>query len=95
MDTSDSQRTPLTASSQFIQADDDDDYDEENMPGFTNPVLASPVADKGKTRAHEPEQLAPPSSSGPSGLSGNIGSSSNTAPQATRSTVGGVRVETR
>ena len=95
MDTSDSQRTPLTASSQFIQADDDDDYDEENMPGFTNPALASPVADKGKTRAYVPEQLAPPSSSGPSGLSGNIGSSSNTAPQATRSTVGGVRVETR
>ncbi|KAL1696867.1 hypothetical protein GGG16DRAFT_42034 [Schizophyllum commune] len=95
MDTSDSQRTPLTASSQLIQADDDDDYDEENMPGFTNPALASPVADKGKTRAHEPEQLAPPSSSGTSGLSGNIGSSSNTAPQATRSTVGGVRVETR
>ncbi|KAF9000688.1 hypothetical protein BDQ17DRAFT_661996 [Cyathus striatus] len=93
----DSARTPLTASSQFIQPDDDDDLDESSIPGFTHPSLAqSPnPADKGKARAYESEQLAAPSN-GASPLSGNIGSSSGQAPRAaTRQTVGGVRVETR
>ncbi|KAF5359763.1 hypothetical protein D9756_003247 [Leucocoprinus leucothites] len=98
----DSATTPLTsAHSQFIQADDDDDFDEDNLPGFSHPTLAqSPqIPDKGKTRAREPEQLAPPSgtmqSSSPV-LSGNIGSSSSNAQRApSRQTVGGLRVETR
>ncbi|KAF8896413.1 hypothetical protein BD779DRAFT_1433651 [Infundibulicybe gibba] len=94
----DSSRTPLTASSQFIQADDDDDLDEENMPGFTHPSLQAEQAQpKGKSRVHEPEQLAPPSGNGYSqsaGLSGNIGSGSATQTPA-RQTIGGVQVETR
>ncbi|TFK40162.1 hypothetical protein BDQ12DRAFT_602144 [Crucibulum laeve] len=100
----DSDRTPLTATSQFIQAvDDDDDLDEENIPGFSHPgMVQSPqFPDKGKGRARVPEQLAPPSSANgalanPS-LSGNIGSlNGQGAPRtATRQTVGGVQVETR
>ncbi|KAF8623677.1 hypothetical protein AX17_007375 [Amanita inopinata Kibby_2008] len=96
----DSARTPLTASSQFIQADDDDDLDEENIPGFSHPTLSpSPrLQDKGKGRARGSDQLAP--ASGNDGatdatLSGNIGSSPNGASRPTRQTVGGVRVETR
>ncbi|KIK10181.1 hypothetical protein K443DRAFT_670807 [Laccaria amethystina LaAM-08-1] len=103
----DSARTPLTATSQFIQADDDDDdFDEENIPGFAHPALASPqspppLTNKGKGRARfEPEQLAPSANGRPgtSGLSGNIGSVSSqgtTGKGATRQTIGGVRVETR
>ncbi|KAI0635977.1 Yip1-domain-containing protein [Trametes polyzona] len=93
--------TPLTSTSQFIEADDDD-LDEEAIPGFTHPGLASSphspaAADKGKARA--PEQLAPPSGSGSANVSGNIGTPVNgSAPsgqRANRRTVGGVRVETR
>ncbi|CDO70659.1 hypothetical protein BN946_scf184756.g26 [Trametes cinnabarina] len=86
--------TPLTSTSQFIEADDDD-LDEDSIPGFTHPGLATsprtpgPAApDKGKARA--PEQLAPPSDSGygPSaagGVSGNIGTPANgTAPAGGR-----------
>ncbi|KAJ7475925.1 hypothetical protein FB451DRAFT_1339067 [Mycena latifolia] len=89
--------TPHSAHSQFIQADDDDDLDEESIPGFSHPTLPQSPAppSKGKGRAREPEQLAPPSSANgrasPS-LSGNIGSG---APRPTRSTVGGVQVERR
>ena len=104
--------TPLTSTSQFIEAGeqpvrwlgiplnirlpDDDDLDEESIPGFTQPGLVpsphSPVPDKGKARA--PEQLAPPSGSG--SISGNIGTPVNgSASQSNRRTVGGVRVETR
>ncbi|TEB25179.1 Yip1-domain-containing protein, partial [Coprinellus micaceus] len=97
-------RTPLTASSQFIQADDDDDLDDDNIPGFTHPALAqapkTPL-DKGKSAArYEPEQLAAPTGNlrgeGSSNLSGNIGSSSQ-GPQRgpNRQTLGGVQVETR
>ncbi|KAG6862525.1 hypothetical protein C0995_000073 [Termitomyces sp. Mi166 len=90
--------TPLTSNSQFIQADDDDDLNDDDIPGFTHPGLATPV-DKGKGKAREPEQLAPPSiaggtSSSPA-LSGNIGSSTNGTAGSSRRTVGGVRVETR
>ncbi|RPD74854.1 Yip1-domain-containing protein [Lentinus tigrinus ALCF2SS1-7] len=87
--------TPLTSTSQFIEADDDD-LDEDDIPGFTHPGLVPsptpPAQDKGKARA--PEQLAPPSGS-PS-LSGNIGTPVNGsgAPSSRRS-VGGVQVETR
>ncbi|KAG2017782.1 hypothetical protein CC2G_007263 [Coprinopsis cinerea AmutBmut pab1-1] len=96
-------RTPLTANSQFIQADDDDDLDEDSIPGFAHPSMAPTSAnpvDKGKARAaYEPEQLAPPSAGGRSNsqtLSGNIGSSSQASGQrADRQTIGGVRVETR
>ncbi|KAJ7158669.1 hypothetical protein C8R46DRAFT_1109846 [Mycena filopes] len=91
--------TPMSAMSshsQFIQADDDDDIDEDDIPGFSHPTLPqSPLPNKGKGRAREPEQLAPPSSgngrSSPS-LSGNIGSG---AARPTRTTVGGVQVERR
>ncbi|RDB26039.1 Protein YIP4 [Hypsizygus marmoreus] len=91
--------TPLIASSQFIQADDDDDLDEESIPGFTHPGLSPSPSVKGKGRAHEVEQLAPPSTSAQAGsprLSGNIGSSSDGAARpAGRQTIGGVQVETR
>jgi len=89
--------TPLTTNSQFIQADDDDDLDEDSIPGFSHPTIPySPgPGTKGKGRAREPEQLAPPSSgngrAGPS-LSGNIGSD---PARPARSTVGGIQVERR
>ncbi|KAG0692800.1 hypothetical protein DFH29DRAFT_860611, partial [Suillus ampliporus] len=83
---------PLTSTSRFIEADeDDDDLDEQDIPGFSVP---SPAADKGKSR--EPEQsVKPPVTSSPNqNMSGNIGSSG--APSsANRQTVGGIRVETR
>ncbi|EGN91921.1 hypothetical protein SERLA73DRAFT_147983 [Serpula lacrymans var. lacrymans S7.3] len=88
--------TPLTSSSRFIEADNDDDLDEENIPGFTHPSLASPPQDKGKGRA--PEQLAEPSgnTTSPTGVSGNIGSSNGSAQsKPARQTIGGVQVETR
>ncbi|TFK28184.1 Yip1-domain-containing protein [Coprinopsis marcescibilis] len=95
-------RTPLTASSQFIQADDDDDVDEDDIPGFAHPSMgdnASANIDKGKGRApYQPEQLAPPSAGGRTStqtISGNIGSSAQGGQRANRQTVGGVRVETR
>ncbi|KAF8802460.1 Yip1-domain-containing protein [Phlegmacium glaucopus] len=98
----DQSRTPLTASSQFIQADDDDDLNDDDIPGFSHPALATAtIPDKGKGRARpEPDQLAPPSSSNGRPLSpavsGNIGSSSQTAQRpANRQTVGGMQVETR
>lgn len=80
--------------------DDDDDFDEDNIPGFSHPMLAhSPkTPDKGKTKAREPEQLAPPGGTTLSGtpeLSGNIGSSANGTRSGSRQTVGGLRVETR
>ncbi|KAL0572201.1 hypothetical protein V5O48_009756 [Marasmius crinis-equi] len=94
--------TPLTANSQFIQADDDDDLDEEHIPGFSHPAMGptSPQPDKGKNRSREPEQLAPPSGNGSASrnqLSGNIGSSGGggSGSQGARQTVGGFRVETR
>ncbi|KAJ3823139.1 hypothetical protein F5880DRAFT_1569259 [Lentinula raphanica] len=89
--------TPLTASSQFIQADDDDDFDEDNIPGFSHPGMPqSPQPDKGKNRAREPEKLGMPSNvgNGSSSLSGNIGSSSGPQRPA-RQTIGGIQVETR
>ncbi|THH12292.1 hypothetical protein EW146_g7754 [Bondarzewia mesenterica] len=86
--------TPLTSTSQFIQADEDDDFDEDSIPGFSHPAPSAPAQDKGKGRA--PEQLAPPSTSPRPAVSGNIGSSTGGSGQAsTRQTVGGVRVETR
>lgn len=119
----DSIRTPLTASSQFIQAgantsletpdacsvimravdDDDDDLDEENIPGFSHPGFSqSPVADKGKSRAtFIPDQLASATASNarpqPSpAVSGNIGTTSQGTTRTTnRQTLGGVQIETR
>ncbi|KAJ3893256.1 hypothetical protein GG344DRAFT_87265 [Lentinula edodes] len=94
----DSATTPLTASSQFIQADDDDDdFDEENIPGFSHPGMPQlPQSDKGKNRAREPEHLGMPSANGNNSvpLSGNIGSSSGPQRPA-RQTIGGIQVETR
>ncbi|EIN09889.1 Yip1-domain-containing protein [Punctularia strigosozonata HHB-11173 SS5] len=95
-------RTPLTSTSQFIQADDDDDLDEDAIPGFSHPTIPSspqPQQDKGKARA-QPEQLAPPGTMGGQspGLSGNIMSGSGAGsgpPRPDRQTIGGVRVETR
>ncbi|KAH7908337.1 hypothetical protein BJ138DRAFT_1157908 [Hygrophoropsis aurantiaca] len=85
--------TPLTSQSHFIEADEDDDLDEQDIPGFTHPSLASPAIDKGKGRA--PESLNQPlGGSPPATLSGNIGSSNGLANPA-RQTVGGIRVETR
>ncbi|KZT29758.1 Yip1-domain-containing protein [Neolentinus lepideus HHB14362 ss-1] len=85
--------TPLTSTSQFIQADDDD-IDEDDIPAFTHPSIqtASPSPDKGKARASE--QLAPPFGSVPT-VSGSIGSTSGAGAKSSRQTVGGVQVETR
>lgn len=92
--------TPLTSTSQFIQADDDDDLDEENIPGFSHPTMnTTPLTggfDKGKTRA--PEQLATPTGASNfprTPVSGNIGSVPNGTPKSNRRMVGGVQVETR
>ena len=75
----------------MLLIDDDDEYDEEALPSFTNPALAPEPhsqQDKGKAR----EQL----SSSPGIPSGNIGSSSGSgAPKSNRRMVGGVQVETR
>lgn len=85
--------TPGTASSQFIEADQDDDFDED-IPGFSHPDPITPAL-KGKARA--PDQLAPPGTSGlssPNPLAGNIGASA--APtQPTRHMIAGVQVESR
>jgi hypothetical protein len=81
----------------LLYPDDDDDLDEEDIPGFSHPAL-SEQQDKGKGRARELEQLAPPSSEAHAStpiLSGNIGSSANGPPRAARQMVGGVQVETR
>ncbi|KAJ7593302.1 hypothetical protein C8J56DRAFT_823409, partial [Mycena floridula] len=97
----DSVATPLTASSQFIQADDDDDLDDDDIPGYSQPSMASPrpqPIDKGKSRAREPEQLAAPSSQNgraSAGISGNIGSGSSNPARPARQTVGGIQVESR
>ena len=80
--------------------DDDDDLDEDAIPGFSHPAVASsplsPLPGKGKGRA--PEQLAAPTG-GPAPLtptlSGNIGSALNGAPKPSRRTIGGVQVENR
>ena len=95
-------RQPLaTIDAMMTNNDDDDDLDEDNIPGFSHPGLASPLSpnNKGKGRAREPEQLAQPSGqngSVPSGLSGNIGSASGgNGPRSARQTVGGIQVETR
>jgi len=82
---------------------DDDDLDEEDIPGFSHPALSpqhAPIVDKGKGRAnYNPEQLAPPSTSvgRPTSpvVSGNIGSPSQNAPRGNRQMLGGVQVETR
>lgn len=82
-------------------ADDDDDLDEDAIPGFSHPgMVATPrsaVPDKGKGRATA-EQLASPAGGSEfprTPLSGNIGSASNGGPPSARRVVGGVQVETR
>ena len=82
--------------SSIFLSDDDDELDEENIPGFSHPALAvdSPVQQKGKGRATEQLDLPTGHVSSPR-LSGNIGSSNNRSPRATRHAVGGVQVETR
>jgi len=92
-------KTPLTASSQFIQADDDDDLDEESIPGFSHPEIAQTprLPDKGKGRAQEHNQPGSSANVGTvnASLTGNIGGSQNSGPRTTTQTIGGVRVETR
>ncbi|CAK5268399.1 unnamed protein product, partial [Mycena citricolor] len=89
-------QTPLTSNSQFIEADDDD-FDEDSIPGFSHPTLPQSPAPlpKGKGRVTELGQFAPPSSgnglASPS-LAGNIGSGPT---RPARSTVGGLQVERR
>jgi len=82
--------------------DDDDDLDEEHIPAFTHPGMAtSPPPDKGKSRAlYVPDRLASPSTSNgrPTNMvSGVIGSNTSQGPSRSANTqrVGGVRVETR
>lgn len=74
--------------------EDDDDLDEQDIPGFTVPGLASPVIDKGKSRAPDPVGQTGGSGAHAQGVSGNI-SSSNAPRKPARQTVGGIRVETR
>ena len=87
----------LTSADHFC-VDEDDDLNDDDIPGFSHPALATAtIPDKGKSRAQpEPEQLAPPSSRPGPAVSGNIGSSSQTTSRpANRQTVGGMQVETR
>jgi hypothetical protein len=71
---------------------DDDDLNDEDIPGFGagTPLLATP--DKGKARA--PDTPAP-SSLPPPVVSGNIHSSAGAQRGSTRQALGGVQVETR
>jgi len=87
--------TPGTATSQFIQADDDDDIDESALPAFSHPTMrpSTPPLNKGKSRA--PEQLALPTGSAPSQLSGNVGTPIAGAGRGARRNIGGVQVESR
>ena len=88
----------LLGSADHFVVDDDDDLNDDDIPGFSHPALATAtVLDKGKSRAQpEPEQLAPPSSRMGPAVSGNIGSSSQTTSRpANRQTVGGMQIETR
>ncbi|GJJ08634.1 hypothetical protein Clacol_002853 [Clathrus columnatus] len=74
----------------FIPADDDD-FDEDSIPAFSQPMLTpTEMPDKGKIRS---ERLPSPTVHS-SQLSGNIGSSPTPLNNPKR-TVGGVRVETR
>ena len=80
--------------------DEEDDLDEENIPGFSHPTIEptprSTTFDKGKARV--PDRLATPTgeTSFPrTPVSGNIGSAPNGTPKPNRTTIGGVRVETR
>jgi len=86
-------QTPLTSTSQFIEADNDDDLDDEAIPGFTHPSLGTPVsASKGKARDEEPAHV---STYPHSPVSGIIGSSTDGNARPARNTVGGVQVEMR
>ncbi|KAI0925808.1 hypothetical protein AcW1_008141 [Taiwanofungus camphoratus] len=89
--------TPVTSTSQFIEADNDDDFDEDAIPGFTHPSLGAPTSPSaaGKGKARAPEQLAGPEGSSGDPVSGNIGSVANGGPRPARRAVGGVLVETR
>lgn len=80
--------------------DDEDDLDEESIPGFSHPeVVQTPrLPDKGKGRASEHDKPAFSSANGgttSASLAGNIGSSQDSGPRTTTQTIGGVRVETR
>jgi hypothetical protein len=74
---------------------DDDDVNDEDIPGFTQPSVHEtvPLTPAGRTPM-EPVVLTPNPA-----LSGNIGSSGGTSaqghPSSTRQQYGGVRVETR
>ncbi|KAF9778985.1 Yip1 domain-containing protein [Thelephora terrestris] len=88
--------TPTTATSQFIQADDDDDIDESAIPAFTHPTMrpSTPPYNKGKLKA--PEQLSLPTGSASSNqLSGNIGTPIGGATRGARQNFGGIQVESR
>ena len=74
--------------------EDDEDLDEQDIPGFTAPGLHSPVIDKGKSRAPDPVGQTNGAGAPAQGISGNI-NSSNVPHKPARQTVGGVRVETR
>jgi hypothetical protein len=74
--------------------EDEDDLDEQDIPGFTAPGLASPVIDKGKSRAPDPAGQTSGAGAPVLGISGNI-DRSNAPHKPARQTVGGIRVETR
>lgn len=74
--------------------EDDDDLNEQDIPGFTAPGLPSPATDKGKARTLDPVGQTSRAGAPSQGVSGNIGSS-NAPQKPARQTVGGIRVETR
>lgn len=93
------QATTMSASpapqQKYIVADDDD-VNDEDIPGFTQPSIHGGPAPPtpGSKAPLEPVVLTPNPA-----LSGNIGSSSGTGPSgrsnSTRQQYGGVRLETR
>ncbi|KIM67557.1 hypothetical protein SCLCIDRAFT_107860 [Scleroderma citrinum Foug A] len=84
----------LSTSSKFIEADDDDDLDEEDIPAFAPQGIVPGPVDKGKARAPDPPPASTANISPGPPVLGNI-ASPNAPNKPSRQTVGGLRVETR
>ena len=74
--------------------DDDDDFDEQDIPAFTPQGVVPGPVDKGKARAPDPHIATTAATQPGPVLSGNI-ASPNAPNKPNRQTVGGLRVETR
>ncbi|KAI6042595.1 hypothetical protein EDC04DRAFT_2564059 [Pisolithus marmoratus] len=84
----------FSSSSRFIEADEDDDLDEQDIPSFAPEGIVPAPVDKGKGRASGQPPVHTTKMSPAPAVSGNIGSS-NGSNKPNRQTVGGIRVETR